>query len=174
MLYIPRESSFISTQFFIVNLDGLFVVFSKNVLLFYIPLLHYLIYLASSIISCLSSGDTYLSSGIYLLLLTVSEIFCNEFLGFFVNLLAILLPLKSPITFAVFWIALFEAVVLSASAADYVAWSRSFWLYLLFMFLLILLPMFFAIFFFFFIKRQISVTFYKYSASRLNWIAWDF
>ena len=54
----------------------------------------------------------------------------------FVNLLAILLPIKEPVDSAVFWIALFE-VVLSASVTDFLAWSKSFWLYLLLKFWLI-------------------------------------
>ena len=51
---------------------------------------------------------------------------------------AILLPIKSTVASAVFWITLFEEV-LNASAADYVAWSRRFWLYLSFTYLLIIL-----------------------------------
>ena len=80
-----------------------------------------------------------LSSSIFsVLFVTVSEVFWDEVLETFVILLAILLPIKS----AIFWIALFE-VVLSASAAtlvahgaaDCLAWSRSFWFYLLLKFL---------------------------------------
>ena len=40
---------------------------------------------------------------------------------------AILLPIKPSVFSAVFWIALFEAV-LKASLAYCLAWSRSFWL----------------------------------------------
>ena len=43
--------------------------------------------------------------------------------------LAILLPIKSAAAFAIFWLALFEAV-LSVSVADCLAWSKSFWLHL--------------------------------------------
>ena len=45
-------SSFISTQFFVLNLDGL-----TNLLFFDIPLLYCYTNLNSSIIYCLSSGD---------------------------------------------------------------------------------------------------------------------
>ena len=47
------------------------------------------------IISCLSSGDTYLSSGISLscTFVTDSELFCCEFLESIVILIAILLPI---------------------------------------------------------------------------------
>ena len=47
-----------------------------------------------------------------------------------VILSAILLPIKSPVASAVFWIALFDAVFI-ASAVDFLALSRSFWPYLL-------------------------------------------
>ena len=53
--------------------------------------------------------------------------------GFFetlVILLAILLPIKSPVASAAFWIALFEAVFI-ASVVDLLSLSRSFWPYLL-------------------------------------------
>ena len=48
----------------------------------------------------------------------VSELFCCEVFEDFIILSAIALPIKSPVASAVFWIALFEAV-LSTSAADY-------------------------------------------------------
>ena len=47
-----------------------------------------------------------------------------------VILSAILLPIKSPVGSVVFWIALFDAVF-NASVVDFLAKSRSFWLYLL-------------------------------------------
>ena len=43
---------------------------------------------------------------------------------------AILLPIKSPVASAAFWIALFDAVFI-ASVVDFPALSRSFWPYLL-------------------------------------------
>ena len=105
-----------------------------NLLFFNIPSLYYYINLRSSIIFCLSSRDIYLSSGDTYLslgipLIVVSELFYCEVFETFVILLAILLPIKSPVASAVFWITLFE-VVLSASVLDYLAWSRGFWLYL--------------------------------------------
>ena len=60
----------------------------------------------------------------------------------FVISLAILLQMKSPVASAVFWITLFEAV-LNASVADFLAWSRGFWLHLPIKFLLIFLPIFY-------------------------------
>ena len=42
---------------------------------------------------------------------------------------AVLLPIKSPVGSAIFWIALFEAVFI-ASVVDFLAVSRGFWLYL--------------------------------------------
>ena len=82
-----------------------------------------------------SMENMYLSLGISLScsFVIVSELFCCEFYEIPLNLLAILLLMKSPVASAVFWIILFE-VVLSASIADYLAWSRSFWLYLPFKF----------------------------------------
>ena len=76
--------------------------------------------------SCFSSGDIYLSLDISLLFLfvTVSELFCCEFFDSFVILLANLLSIKSPVAFAGFWIALFEAV-LKAVVADCLTLSKS-------------------------------------------------
>ena len=71
---------------------------------FDVTVLYYYINLRSSITFCLSSGDIYLSFGISLScsFVIVSELFCNERLGTFVILLAILLPIKSPVASAVF------------------------------------------------------------------------
>ena len=59
----------------------------------------------------------------------ISPLLCNSFGDFFLETLvilsAILLPIKSPVASAVFWIALFEAVFI-ASAVDFLALSRSF------------------------------------------------
>ena len=129
------ESSFILTQFLVLNLAGWFWCLT-NLLFFDITLLYYYILLKSSIIFCLFSGNICLSLRISLWsllfsssFLTVSELFC-EVLEAFVIFYAILLPIKSPVASTVFIIALFEAV-LSASMANCSAWSRSFWLYLL-------------------------------------------
>ena len=107
-------------------------------LLFHIPLLCYYINLSPSIISCLFSGDIYLSLGLYF----------YTFLYFFIILICnclwtILLwilwnffyfignCITNQITscFCFFLITLFQAV-LNASVADCLAWSRVFWLYL--------------------------------------------
>ena len=83
------------------------------------------------------SGYIYHSLGIFLSnpvfsvsLSTASELFSGEPLDTVVVLSAILLPIKSSVVSAVFWIALFEAV-LSAFVPDYLALSIRFWLHLL-------------------------------------------
>ena len=75
----------------------------------------------------------------------VSELFFGEVFETVVILSAILFRIKSPVASAVFWIALFKAV-LSASVASCLAWSRSFWLCVLLKFLLIFLSTFLPIF----------------------------
>ena len=98
-----------------------------SLLIFDIPLLCQYFNLKSSVISCLSSGDIYLSLGISLLFsfITVSKLFCCEFCKTFMILLAILFPIKSPVASAVFLMNFFEEF-LSASVADCLAWSISF------------------------------------------------
>ena len=85
-----------------------------NLLLFDIPLLYCYTNLNSSIICFLSSRDMYLLFG------TSVSSFGNS-LGDFKTLVilpAILLPIKSPVSSAVFWIAFFEAVFI-ASVVDF-------------------------------------------------------
>ena len=84
-------------------------------------LLYFYINLRSSIIFSLSSGDVYLSVGISLsfLFVIVSE-FYGKLLETLVILLAIVLPINSPVPSAAFSITFFE-VVLSASVADCLA-----------------------------------------------------
>ena len=98
------------------------VYYLTNLLFFDIALLYYYINLGWSIIFFLSFGDIYLSLSISLSFsfVIVSESFCGELLKTFVILLGILLPIKSPVASAVFWITLFEEV-LSASVADFLA-----------------------------------------------------
>ena len=143
MLYVSRAPSFISTQFFVLNLHGWFGVLSYKLIVFWYSIIILLINRWSSIIFCLPSGDIYLSLGVFLpcSFVTVSELFRCEDFEVFVILSAVLLPIKSSAASAFFWIALFEAV-LSASVADCLAWSRSFWLYLPLKFFLIFLPIF--------------------------------
>ena len=73
-----------------------------------------------SIICCLSSGDMYLF--LVVAISTSISSFGNSFVEFFfetlVTLSAILLPIKSPLASAVFWIALFDAVFIG-SATDF-------------------------------------------------------
>ena len=124
ILYTPLDWSFISIQFFFLNFDSWSG--ATNLLFFDITLLYYYTNLNSSIICCLFSGDMYLSFG------TCISSFCSSLEDFFEKftiLSALLLPIKSPVASAVFWIALFEAVFI-ASVADCLALSRSFWPYL--------------------------------------------
>ena len=71
---------------------------------FGMSLFYYYINLSSSIISCIPSGDIYFSLDISLScsFFSVSELFCGEPFETFVILLAILLPIKSPVMSAVF------------------------------------------------------------------------
>ena len=145
IIFIIRSSWFIIyyDPIFVLNLHSLFDVLSHKLLFFDIPLLCYCINLRSLIMFCLSSGDIHLYLGISLSFsfVVVSELFSGELLETFVMLLVILLPIKPPVASAVFWILLFE-VVLSASVANYLAWSRRFWLYLPLKFFLLFLPIF--------------------------------
>ena len=86
------------------------VCYLTNLLFFDILLLDYYINLRS-IVLCLFSEDISLSLGICLScsIVTVSELFLGEILEAFLILLAILLPLKSPVASAVFWISIFVA-----------------------------------------------------------------
>ena len=106
-----------------------------NLLFYDVSLLYSYINLSPSIILCLSSRDKNLSLGIslssplfFFYLQTVSELFFGEGLKTFVILSSNLLPIKSPVSSALFWIAFFKGVC-SASVADCLAWSRRFWLY---------------------------------------------
>ena len=121
----------------LVYLPGNFFFF------FDISLLYYYINLRSSIIFCLSSGDAYFSLRISMScsFVIVFELFYGELLETLI-LLAILLPIKSPVVSVAFLIILFVEV-LRASVADCLAWSRRYWLYLPLKFLLIFLLIFF-------------------------------
>ena len=135
-------------------------------LFFDIPLLYYMYYyinLISSTIFYLFSEDIHLSLSISSF---VFELFGGEVLETFVILSATLFPIKPPVPSAFFWIVLFEAIS-SASVADFLAWSRSFWLYLLLKFLFMFLTYISS-------KRQKSIVFYKYSISWLNLAAYHF
>ena len=93
-----------------------------NLLFFDIPLLYYYTNLNSSIICCIFSGDIYLSFGISSSLFASSKSFCEDV---FVMFSTMLLPIKSRVAYAVFCIALFEAVF-TASVVVFVGVSRSF------------------------------------------------
>ena len=95
------------------------IYYIKSLLFFNIPLFYYHIDLRSSVICCLLSGDIYF--GIFIdfsfVCELISELFCDEY---FVILLTISLPIKSPVPSAVFSIIVFETVI-RAFVADYLA-----------------------------------------------------
>ena len=157
-LYVPRNSSFISTGFLVLNLDCLFFVLSKKFIIFINSIItYYYINLRSSIIFCLWSEELYLSlrtsssfaSGLF---------FCEVF-EILVISSTILFAIESLVATAVFWIALFE-VALTSFIVKCLAWSIRFWLNLLLTFLLIFLLIFLHIFL---AKEKKIITFYKYS-----------
>ena len=115
-LCVPLDSSFVSTQFFVLNLDGCFHSLPNKFIIFDIPLIYYHTSLNSSIICCLFSGDIYFSLFESSSLLTDYKLFCEVFQTF-VILSAFLLPIKSPFASAVFWIVHFETVS-AASVPD--------------------------------------------------------
>ena len=114
MLYFSRESSFVLPQILFLTLDGCFDVLYNNFLP--IPLSYYYVNLRSSIICCLFSvhifflGISLSAPLFYVSLSTVSEIICCEFLD---NFSVILRPIKSPLSSAIFRIAVFEAVAIT-------------------------------------------------------------
>ena len=69
----------------------------------------------------------YLSFGMPVSFLALSKLFYKGFWS------AVLLPVKSPVASAVFWIALLDAVFF-ASVVEFLGLLRIFWLYLLLMF----------------------------------------
>ena len=127
----------IAFSWLIIYLNPIFCWCIANLLFFDISLLYYYANLNSSI-TCIFSGDIYLSFGISLLPSPFSECI-KDFFEEFVILSTILFPIKSPVAFSVFWISLFEAAFI-ASVVDFLALSRTFWLYLL----LKCVPMFLA------------------------------
>ena len=74
--------------------------------------------LNSSIICFISYGDIYLFLGVAISTFTSVSSFGNSFVDFFLETLvilsAILLPIKSPVASAIFWIALFDSVFISS------------------------------------------------------------
>ena len=123
--------------------------------------------LVSFFLRCISFPRYFsIKSCIFCFTFNFSKLFCSGLLENFVVLPAILLPIKSPVASADFWIALFEAV-LSASVADCLAKLKSFFnVFTGYVFTYIFTNIFSHIC----SKRQISITFYKNSISRLNWI----
>ena len=99
------------------------VYYQTNLLSLDISLLYGHINFRLSITLCLSSGDIYHSLGISLScsFVIVTELFCGELLEIFVFLLAILLSIKSPVASAVFWMTLFEEILI-APVEDFLTW----------------------------------------------------
>ena len=94
------------------SLDGWFgVLFDKLIIFSYLTL-------NWSIICCLFSRYIYLSFGISVSLSTVSKVFWGDFI---IILLAILLPIKSPVACNCYFCS-----ISSASLANYLAWSDVF------------------------------------------------
>ena len=134
-LCTPGDSSFIWSQFYVLNSDGWFVVsFIKSIIFWYSFII--LINQSWLINYLLSFFWRYMSFFRYFSIKFSIFIFiCNcfwiilwwilKYSKSFVILLAILLSIKSPVPSAVLWIALFKRV-LSLSVADCLAWSRSF------------------------------------------------
>ena len=126
-------SSLISIQFFVLNLVGWFGVLSNK---FIILIFHYFtIYsnFKSSIISWLLFWRyMYLSLGISwpYSFATATELFCCDFFGTFVILQQFYFQLP------------FVKKILTSPIADFLAWSKCFWLYLPLKPFLIFLPIF--------------------------------
>ena len=153
---VPRDSSFMSTQFFILILDGWFGVLSNKFLLFDIfDILYDYINHRSSIIFCLSSGD--ISYIRYFVIMFVCNCFCIILWWTFWDFRSSVSNFVTSQIFSCFWLFLDKSFWRSfESVADCLSWSRSFWIYLqLPIFLPILLLTIFA-------KRQKPTAFYKY------------
>ena len=93
-LYVPCDSTFISTQFLVLNWNGLFFVSSNEFIIFWcsiIIVIHYFITLKLLIICCLFSEDIYLSYSF----VTVSELLCGKLFKALMILSTILLAIKS-------------------------------------------------------------------------------
>ena len=159
-----------STHFFVLNLVGWFGVLSSK---FIISLIFH--YCAITLIS------DHQQFSVFLLEILISILFIYnsfwivllwrfwDFCNFTVVSYRVIDFITNQITscFCCFWITLFE-LVLSASVADCLAWSRSF---LAKFTSEVFTYIFTNIFTYVFSKRQKSITFYKYLICRLNWIA---
>ena len=133
-------------------------------------LLYYYVILWSSIIFCLCSGDVYLSLDISSSFVTVSEYSVLKFSRRLQLSQQIYCQSNHQLLLPCFKLLFFEAV-LSGSATDCLARSRSCWLYLPHTFS----PKTFTnIFVHIFSKRQKPIIFYMYLISWLNWIARHF
>ena len=116
-------------HFFVLNLDSWFGFIFYYILFYQSYAINNFISFferyIKSIILYLSPRDIYLflADSLSCSFVIVFELFSSERIETFVILLAILLPIKSTVSFAVSWITPFN-VNLSASAADCLSWSR--------------------------------------------------
>ena len=99
MLYVPRKSSFISTQFFVLNLVDWFIVLSQKFIIFWYSII-VLLYLSQIINNFLSFFWRYISFFRYFFIMFICSCFWFFFFFFckvfeiFVILSAILLSIK--------------------------------------------------------------------------------
>ena len=143
MLCFLRLSSFISTQFFTLSLDGWLSLSSKGFIIswYSFPFTFTLILVYQEFAVFFLRIYIFISLAISIFsnsFIATSELFCGEFFETFVILSAVLLPIKSSVAYAIFWIAFLRAV-LTNSLADCYQWFRSFWLNLVLTFLPIFL-----------------------------------
>ena len=162
--YVPCRPSFISTQFFVLKLTSL-LFFDITLLNYSINLINYYINLINRIINNFLFFWGYIYcfwyfcftfDCLWFILGWTSWDCCNFIRNFGTS--------QVTSCFCCF-LNCFSKEGLSTFVADFLAWSRSFSLYLLLKFLLTFLPIFLPIFF---MKRQKPTTFYKYLISRLN------
>ena len=108
-------------------------------------MLYYYINIRLSLIFGLSSGNIYIHFFRYLFIMLICNGLWITLLCIFWNSISNLITNQITSFLCYFWVTLFE-VVLSASVANCLVWSKSFWKYLPLTFLLILLKIFLPIF----------------------------
>ena len=131
--YVPRESLFTSTQFFILNLDIWFGVLSSKFIIFDIPSLFYYINLRSYITFCLSFFIMLIFTFFWIILLWSSWGSCTFISNFMTN--------QNTRCFFFSWITLFWSSF-KCTCCRLFSMLKMFWLYWPLKFLLIFLPIF--------------------------------
>ena len=140
-------------------------IWLTNLLFFDISILYYYFYLSrSSIIFCLSPRYTYFSLGITssCSFVTFSELFCCKVFETLLIPLDFLFLIKSSVSSAIFWFALFELASNTSAVNCLEVFDSSFYY------------IFTSIINHIFHKRQKSIACYKYLTSWLKWIAHHF